>query len=100
MRLTGDKILLTGKQQQTKTGIYMPETSSGKRIFTVAATGPGQWNPIRCERKPMSVKVGDRVSANVEIAPEIEITKAGVKTKYYIIPESDINYILDEGEDA
>lgn len=100
MRLTGDKILLTGKQQQTKSGIYMPETTSGKRIFTVAAVGPGQWNPIRCERKPMSVKVGDRVSANVEIAPEIEITKAGVKMKYYIIPESDINYILDEGEDA
>lgn len=100
MRLTGDKILLTGKQQQTKNGIYMPETTSGKRIFTVAAVGPGQWNPIRCERKPMTVKVGDRVSANVEIAPEIEITKAGVKMKYYIIPESDINYILEEGEEA
>lgn len=99
MRLTGDKVLLTGKQEQTKTGIYMPETKSGKRSFTVAAVGPGQWNPIRCERKPMTVKVGDRIAADVEIAPEIEITKGGVKTKYYIIPESDIKYILEEGEE-
>lgn len=98
MRLTGNKVLLTKKQEKTESGIYMPDTTAGKRIFEVAAIGPGMWNPIKCERVPMTVKPGDRVAANLEIAPEIEITKAGVKQKYYIIPESDIQYVLEEGE--
>lgn len=98
MRVTGGKILLEGKEDKSQGGIYMPETATGKRTFTVAMVGPGMWNPLRCERQPVSVKPGDRVVADVALAPEIEIKKNGVKKKYYIIPESEIQFILDEGE--
>lgn len=98
MRVTGGKILLTGKEEKSIGGIYMPETKEGKRTFTVAAVGPGIWNPFKMERVPMTVKVGDRVVCDTSIAPEVTITKSGVKTKYYIVPESDIQYILEDGE--
>lgn len=98
MRVTGGKILLTGKEDKSVNGIYMPETATGKRTFTVAEVGPGLWNPLRCERVPVSVKKGDRVVVDVSLAPEITISKGGVKQKYYIIPESEIQFILDEGE--
>ena len=48
----------------------------------------------------MSVKVGDRVMVNTQIAPEVKITKNGVKMKYYIVPEEEIQYILEDGEES
>lgn len=98
MRLTSDKILLKSKQEKTSGGIFMPETAKGKRTYEVAAVGPGHWNPYTCSLAPMPVKVGDKVVADVQMAPEIEIAKNGEKQKYYIIGENEILYILDEGE--
>jgi hypothetical protein len=37
---------------------------------------------------------------NTQIAPEVIITKGGKKMKYYIVPEEEIQYILEDGEET
>lgn len=98
MILTQDKVLLEIKEDKTAGGIYMPEKKNGTRNFNVVAVGPGRINPFTGKRIPMHVKVGDRVVVDTTIAPELTITTNGVKKKYYIIPEKEVQYILEEGE--
>lgn len=98
MILTQDKILLEIKETKTSSGIYMPGNKSGSRVFNVVAVGPGKFNPKTGKHVPVAVKIGDRVVVDTTIAPEVSIVKNGVKKKYYIIPEKEIQYILEEGE--
>jgi co-chaperonin GroES (HSP10) len=99
MILTQDKILLEIAEEKTTGGIFIPEKKQGTRSFKVVAVGPGRYNPMTGNFKPVQVKVGDRVVVDTTVAPEISIVKNGVKSKYYIIPEKEIQYILEDGED-
>ena len=101
MILTQNKVLLENNEpEKTSNGIYMPEKKEGAACFKVVQVGPGRYNPHTGGRHPMSVKVGDRVMVNTQIAPEVKITKNGVKMKYYIVPEEEIQYILEDGEES
>ena len=48
----------------------------------------------------MSVKVGDRIVADVSLSPEVTIIKNNVRTKYRVISEKDIQMVLDDGEEV
>lgn len=101
MILTQNKVLLENNEpEKTSGGIYMPEKKEGTVCFKVVQVGPGRYNPQTGGRHPMSVKVGDRVMVNTQIAPEVKITKGGVKKKYFIVPEEEIQYILEDGEES
>lgn len=102
MRATGNKVFLQREEKKSANGIITPLSKQGLAIFKVAAVGPGEWNVFTGELIPMTVKVGDRVVADVVTAPEITITNTntGEKTKYNVIPENSIHMIVDENEDV
>lgn len=102
MRATGSKVFLQREEKKSAAGIITPLAKQGLDTFKVVAVGPGEWNVFTGELIPMTVKVGDRVVADVATAPEITITnkKTGVKTKYNVVPESSIQMIVDENEDV
>ena len=100
MKATGNKVFLQREEYKSSAGIITPLAKQGLSIFKVAEVGPGEWNVFTGEMIPMSVKVGDRVVADVVTAPEITIVKDGQKTKYHIVAESQIQMILDDGEMA
>lgn len=89
-----DHILIEAvkEEEKTKTGIFLPETTSKERPEEgkVIATGPGK---IIEDGKiiPMSVKPGDKVIFNKYGPNEI---KVGGK-EYLIASESDILAILE-----
>lgn len=101
MKLTQNKVLLENNEpEKTSGGIFIPEKKEGTVCFKVVAVGPGRFCPATGERCPMSVKPGDRVMVNTQIAPEVIITKGGKKMKYYIVPEEEIQCILEDGEET
>ena len=102
MRATGNKVFLVQEEYKSDNGIVAPLAKQGMAVFKVAAVGPGEWNVFTGELIPMTVKVGDRVVADVTTAPEIVITnkKDGTKTKYNVVPESSIEMIVDADEDV
>lgn len=102
MKATGSKVFLKREERKSAAGIITPLSKQGLAVFTVAAVGPGEWNVFTGELIPMTVKVGDRVVADVTTAPEIVITnkKDGTKTKYNVVPESSIEMIVDTDEDV
>lgn len=101
MKLTQNKVLLENNEpEKTSGGIFIPEKKEGTVCFKVVAVGPGRYNPQTGGRHPMGVKVGDRVMVNTQIAPEVIITKGGEKKKYFIVPEEEVQYILEDGEES
>lgn len=100
MRATGNKIFLEQEDYKSANGIVAPMAKQGLAVFRVAAVGPGEWNVFTGELRPMPVKVGDRVVADIVTAPEITITKGLKKTKYRIIGDTQIQMILDSDEVA
>ena len=102
MKATGSKVFLKREERKSAAGIITPLSKQGLAVFTVAAVGPGEWNVFTGELIPMTVKVGDRVVADVTTAPEIVITnkKDCTKTKYNVVPESSIEMIIDADEDV
>lgn len=100
MRATGNKIFLEQEEIKSDSGIIIPLAKQGLGVFKVVAVGPGEWNVFTGELIPVTVKPGDRVVADIQTAPTIIITKGIKKTKLHVIPEKDIQLILDEDEVA
>lgn len=98
MRATGNKVFLEQEEYKSSSGIITPLKDQGMAVFKVAAVGPGEWNVFTGELIPPTVKVGDRVIADIVTSPEITILKGIKKTKYRIIPDSQIIMILDSDE--
>ena len=98
MRATGSKVFLKRYERKSASGIISPLKKQGLDVFTVEAVGPGEWNVFTGELRPMPVKVGDRVIADIMTAPEITITKGIKKTTYRIIPDTSIQMILEDDE--
>jgi co-chaperonin GroES (HSP10) len=98
MRATGNKVFLVQEEYKSENGIVAPLAEQGMAVFKVAAVGPGEWNVFTGELRPMPVKVGDRVIADIMTAPEITITKGIKKTTYRIIPDTSIQMILEDDE--
>lgn len=107
MRLN-DNYVLVKRSTSAKTagGIYVPEfDTNGKLVMgTVVAVGPGKYNAATDSRIPCVVSVGDRVIYTDLKAIEINIATKGTdgnfsKEKYYQIPDSAVEVILEENED-
>lgn len=85
----GDRVLVLPKtvEQMTKSGIYIPESSTKEKPEqgTVIAVGPGARND-KGEVMPMSVKVGDEVLFTKYSPDEITIDN----TTYLILKESSL----------
>lgn len=100
MIVTGNKIFLKQEEHKSAVGIITPLKKQGYDVFEVVACGPGEWNPFTGKQIPMSVKVGDRVVADVVTAPEVTIIKDGVRNNYRVISEKDIMIVLDKDEEV
>lgn len=80
-----------GEEKQTKSGIFLPETSEAKPIIgIVKAVGSGKMNE-KGERMPMTIKVGDKVLFKKYGPDEIEVDGK----KYLVGTEEDILAIID-----
>ena len=98
-RETGDK--------KTLGGIYVPEFGvDGKLVSgTVVMQGPGKYNAGTDSRVPVCTKIGDKV-VYVDIkAIELNLPTKNdkgeiVKEKFYMIPDSAVEVILDEDENV
>mgnify|MGYP001617428152 CR=1 FL=1 len=79
-------------EKTTKSGIVLPESSSGEKpmMGKIIATGPGKKND-KGEVQPMNVKVGDSVLFKKYGPDEIEIEGK----KYLVGDEDDILAILN-----
>lgn len=100
MKATGNKVFVEQEEYKSDSGIISPLAKQGLAVFKVKAVGPGEWNVFTGELIPMTVKEGDRIIADVSVAPEICITKGIQKLKYRVISEKDIQMILDNDEDV
>lgn len=98
MRATGNKIFLVQEEYKSDSGIIAPLKKQGYDVFKVAAVGPGEWNVFTGKLIEPSVKVGDRVIADVALAPSITIYKGITKTTYRVVAEKDIQMVLDEDD--
>ena len=76
----------------TKSGIVLPDTAEKEKPVKgkVVAAGPGKLNE-KCERVPMSVKVGDLVLFKKYGPDEIEVDGK----KYLVAEEGDILAIIE-----
>jgi co-chaperonin GroES (HSP10) len=108
MKMNDNYVLVKRRSGDTKTagGIYIPELdSSGKLVYgEVVAVGPGKYNAVTDSRIPCTVSVGDRIIFTDLKAIELNIAAkndkgAYVKTKYYQIPDSAVEVILEDNED-
>ena len=82
------------KEAQTKSGIVLPETSSGEKpmMGKVIAVGPGKMNEGGSGRMPMTVKVGNTVLFKKYGPDEIEIDGK----KLLVGDEDDVLAIVSE----
>lgn len=80
-----------GEEKQTKSGIFLPETSETKPIIgLVKAIGSGKVSE-KGDRIPMTVKVGDKVLFKKYGPDEIEVDGK----KYLVGTEEDILAIIE-----
>ncbi len=94
-KLLNDNLLVEvdSKEQQTSSGLFIPETSSDKNILTgiVAFAGNGKTND-KGEVKPMQVKAQDRIMFEKSYgAQEIKVDGK----EYLKISEADVIAILE-----
>ncbi len=94
-QLLNDNILVEveSKEQETASGLFLPEASSDKNIQTgvIAFAGSGKIND-KGETKPMQVKSGDRILFEKSYgAQEIKIDGKD----YLKISESDVIAIIE-----
>jgi chaperonin GroES len=93
LRPLGDRVWIEPieREETTASGIILPETAKEKpQEGKVLAVGPGVRND-KGERRPLDVKVGDRVLFAKYAGTEIK--QDG--TKYLIMRESDILAIVE-----
>lgn len=60
----GDRVVVKPleEEERTKGGIVLPDTAKEKpQHGEVVAVGPGEWSEDGTKRRPIDVKVGDRV---------------------------------------
>ncbi|HEY3248729.1 MAG TPA: co-chaperone GroES [bacterium] len=95
LRPLGDRVVVKPleEEERTKGGIVLPDTAKEKPVHgEVVAVGPGNWDEDGEKRRPLDVKVGDRVVygkySGTEIKEEDE--------DYLILRESDILAIVDK----
>lgn len=93
LRPLGDRVWIEPieREETTASGIILPETAKEKpQEGKVLAVGPGVRND-KGERRPLDVKVGDRVLFAKYAGTEIKQNG----TKYLIMRESDILAIVE-----
>jgi len=90
----GDKLLIqrAETQQQTESGIYLPESAKDKpKEGKIIAVGNGRLNQETGERISFSVKEGDNVLFTSYAGTEIKIDNVD----YLIMTEDDILGIIE-----
>lgn len=90
----GDRVVVRPleEEERTKGGIVLPDTAKEKpQQGEVMAVGPGEWDDEGEKRRPLDVKVGDRVLfakyAGTEWKHEDE--------EYLILRQSDILAVVE-----
>lgn len=94
MRPLGDRVVVKPleEEERTKGGIVLPDTAKEKpQHGEVVAVGPGAWDEEGEKRRPMDVKVGDRVLYGKYSGAEIKEDDED----YLILRESDILAIVE-----
>lgn len=87
---TNDKIVVRkAGPKQTASGLTLPENSRGVTDGEVVATGPGAYG-MNDKRRPMSVKVGDKVLLHKTAGTEIEINGE----KLYVMNENELLAVI------
>lgn len=91
--------------KKTIGGIYVPEFDTNGKLTTgrVVMSGPGKYNAATDSRVPNSAKIGDRIVYIDIKAIEVNLPVANekmdiVKEKFYLVPDSQVEVILDENE--
>lgn len=99
MRIVDDKIAIKVEKKAQIKGIYIPSEHKtiGLVEGTVAVIGPGRYYPDG-QRRPVNVKVGDRVVINNIAALHLKYEKDGNQEEYWICKEPEIVVVLEEGE--
>lgn len=93
IRPLGDRVVIkaTGREEQTKSGIYLPDTAQEKpQEGIVLAVGNGKLMD-NGTRQPIDLKVGDRVLYSKYAGTEI---KQG-SDEYLVLRESDILAVIE-----
>lgn len=108
MKMNDNYVLVKRRSGDTKTagGIYIPEMdANGKLVMgEVIAVGPGKYNAATDSNVPCCVSVGDRVIYTDLKAIELNIATKNAdgtyqKNKYYQIPDTAVEVILEDNED-
>lgn len=89
LRPLGDRVVVKPleEEERTKGGIVLPDTAKEKpQHGEVMAVGPGNWDEEGEKRRPLDVKVGDRVLYGKYSGSEIKVEDE----EYLILRESDI----------
>ena len=93
IRPLGDRVVLkaTGREEQTKSGIYLPDTIQEKpQEGIVVAVGNGKLLD-NGTRVPIDLKVGDRVIYSKYAGTEIK----QVSEEFIVLRESDILAVIE-----
>jgi chaperonin GroES len=94
IRPLGDRVVIkaTGRDEQTKSGIYLPDTAQEKpQEGLVVAVGNGKVLD-NGSRQPVDLKVGDRVLFSKYAGTEVKIDDK----KLLILKESDVLAIVEK----
>lgn len=91
--------------KKTLGGIFVPEWNTDGKLMTgtVVMRGPGKYNAGTDTRIPCCADIGDKI-AFVDIKaiqvnlPEKNDKNEVVKAKYYLVPDTFVEVILDENE--
>lgn len=88
---TNDKIVVRkAGPKQTLSGLTLPENNRGTTDGEVVATGPGAYSMTGDTRRPMFVKVGDKILLNKTAGTEIEINGE----KLFVMNENEILAVI------
>lgn len=93
LRPLGDRVVIqpTPREEMTKTGIVLPDTSKEKpQEGTIISAGPGRLNDEGI-REPMDVKKGDKVLYAKYAGTEFKIDGA----EYLIVSQKDILAVVE-----
>lgn len=92
----GDRVVVKPleEEERTKGGIVLPDTAKEKpQHGEVIAVGPGEWNEEGDKRRPVDVKVGDRVLYAKYAGTEV---KNDDGTDLLVLRSSDILTIVEK----
>jgi chaperonin GroES len=93
IRPLGDRVVIkaTGRDEQTKSGIYLPDTAQEKpQEGVVVAVGNGKVLD-NGSRQPVDLKVGDKVLFSKYAGTEVK----QIDEEYLILRESDVLAVIE-----